>query len=247
MIISSSNLQLSGSHSYLEAHSRRESLSMWRDGPGGRQQIDVESSNDTVRLQASSDQLTLSQEALRQPPAAPVVWANLPKVDSAAAVRKADATVPDAEELKLALLRLLVEKFTGHSIRVFDAGGITAAAQAPPPPQSPSPAIDAPAAAPANDRAGWGMTYNFEETHREHEATQFTAKGIVHTADGKEIQLSLELNMSREFVSHTRLSVRTGDALKDPLVINFGGNAAQLTQDKFSFDLDADGTLDQTH
>lgn len=78
----------------------------------------------------------------------------------------------------------------------------------------------------------------------EREATQFTAEGIVRTADGKDIKLSLELKMSREFASHTSLSVRAGDALKDPLVINFGGTAAQLAQTTFKFDLDADGKTD---
>ncbi len=37
-----------------------------------------------------------------------------------------------------------------------------------------------------------------------------------------------------------------GDAVKkDPLVINFGGTAAQLTDAKFSFDLNADGKAEQ--
>src|SRR5690606_14016138 len=101
-----------------------------------------------------------------------------------------------------------------------------------------------PPAAAGNGRAGWGATYSLEEVHYESEASQFTAQGIVHTADGREIRLALELNMSREFVSHTSLSVRAGDALNDPLVINFGGTAAQLAQTTFQFDLDVDGTAD---
>lgn len=44
-----------------------------------------------------------------------------------------------------------------------------------------------------------------------------------------------------------RESLRMGDARqkKDPLVINFAGTAAQLTDTKFSFDLNADGTAEQ--
>jgi hypothetical protein len=51
--------------------------------------------------------------------------------------------------------------------------------------------------------------------------------------------------MSREFYQEQNVSIRAGDALKDPLVLNFSGNAAQLGQRDFSFDIDADGVLDQ--
>jgi hypothetical protein len=51
--------------------------------------------------------------------------------------------------------------------------------------------------------------------------------------------------MSREFYTEQNINIRAGDALKDPLVINFSGTAAQLTQRDFSFDIDADGTEEQ--
>lgn len=73
----------------------------------------------------------------------------------------------------------------------------------------------------------------------------FSAKGLVMTKDGQTIALDLSLTMSREFVSHTEVHFAAGDALVDPLVVNFEGTAAELTSTKFSFDLDANGTLDQ--
>ncbi len=52
--------------------------------------------------------------------------------------------------------------------------------------------------------------------------------------------------MSREFVSQKDISIRAGDAaLTDPLVINFDGSAPDLTETKYTFDLDADGSLEQ--
>lgn len=53
--------------------------------------------------------------------------------------------------------------------------------------------------------------------------------------------------MARAYREETSVSLRAGDAVrsKDPLVVNFGGTAAQLTDSKFSFDLNADGTKDQ--
>jgi hypothetical protein len=47
--------------------------------------------------------------------------------------------------------------------------------------------------------------------------------------------------MARSFSSSASISLRAGDALLDPLVINFNGPAAMLTDQKFSFDLNADG------
>jgi hypothetical protein len=69
--------------------------------------------------------------------------------------------------------------------------------------------------------------------------------GVVRTADGREVGFQLELSMSREFVEHHQLSIRAGDAaLVDPLVLNFGGRAAELSDVRFAFDLDGDGTKD---
>jgi hypothetical protein len=52
--------------------------------------------------------------------------------------------------------------------------------------------------------------------------------------------------MTRSFREETNVSVRAGDARrKDPLVINFDGNAAQLTDQRFRFDLDADGSKEE--
>ncbi|TLX21489.1 hypothetical protein [Thermomonas fusca] len=246
MIVTASNLQLTGSHASLEYQRRHESLDAWRDGPNGRSQIQLESTSESLRLEASATRLTLSQEALRPPmdlPQAP------PAVDAPAASSEVDARAEDIGELKVTLLRLLVEQLTGRKVEVVDAGKLGKSdADTQPPAELGEAAsrLGTPPAAAGNGRAGWGATYSLEEVRYESEASRFTAQGIVHTADGKEIRLALELDMSREFASHTRVSVRAGDALKDPLVINFNGGAAQLAQTTFKFDLDADGAADAT-
>ena len=89
------------------------------------------------------------------------------------------------------------------------------------------------------------MSYDYYETHYESEQTSFSAQGVIKTADGREISFNAQLNMSREFMSQQHISLRAGDALKDPLVVNFNGSAAELTQRDFSFDIDADGRKDQ--
>lgn len=103
------------------------------------------------------------------------------------------------------------------------------------------PSADAPA-----QRHGWGMRYESQTRHVEHESSVFTAQGVVKTADGKEIAFSVDLRMQRDYLREESVRIVAGDApLKDPLVINFDGPAAELTQTKFSFDLDADGEEDQ--
>lgn len=78
----------------------------------------------------------------------------------------------------------------------------------------------------------------------EHEQTGFSARGKVRTADGREIGFDLSLNMARDF-SCTRVQQERGKIeLCDPLVINFAGKSAELTNARFSFDLDADGSAE---
>ena len=95
---------------------------------------------------------------------------------------------------------------------------------------------------PVPERVGWGIEYNNREVYHEVEQTSFASKGTVKTADGREIGFTLNLEMSREFLSVREETMLAGDALLvDPLVINFSGAAADLTDQKFLFDLDSDG------
>ncbi len=81
-------------------------------------------------------------------------------------------------------------------------------------------------------------SYYFEES----EQTTFDTTGVVKTADGREISFNLSLEMSRSFASYYE-SVYKEKAVTfcDPLVINLDGNIAELSDQKFYFDLDADG------
>ena len=83
----------------------------------------------------------------------------------------------------------------------------------------------------------------FESFQYESEEVTYQAKGIIHTADGREISVDINMHVSREFVSYMNMSSNV-TALLDPLVINYGGTAASLTGEKFSFDLTMDGNLD---
>ena len=96
--------------------------------------------------------------------------------------------------------------------------------------------------------AGYGIEYDQTESVRETESTSFAAGGVIKTADGQEINFKLNLDMSRSYQSEESTSLRAGDAvpvLKDPLVLNFNGSAAELSSTRFSFDLNADGKNEQ--
>jgi hypothetical protein len=96
----------------------------------------------------------------------------------------------------------------------------------------------------ATSRPNWGMIYDRQDIYSESEKTSFSAAGIVKTADGKEIEFNVSLNMSREFVQASSFQVRAGAAV-DPLMINFNGTAAQLADSRFGFDLNLDGEKEQ--
>ncbi len=74
---------------------------------------------------------------------------------------------------------------------------------------------------------------------------QFSTKAQVKTADGRTIDIDMEINMSQSFYAKVSSESRHEMKLVDPLVVNFDGPSAALTERKFAFDLDADGTTDQ--
>lgn len=78
--------------------------------------------------------------------------------------------------------------------------------------------------------------------HREEEHTAFSTTGMVKTADGRELSFNLEVAMSRSFEEYYEETYSTGMVTYcDPLVINLDTNIAQVSDQKFFFDLDQDG------
>lgn len=92
----------------------------------------------------------------------------------------------------------------------------------------------------SQQRPVFQVAYNRRETNRESERLLFTATGTIKTADGREIDFDTEMFVSRELATLSNISTEAGKLI-DPLVINFNGPAAGITETKFSFDLDVDG------
>lgn len=157
--------------------------------------------------------------------------------DEALSIQATDAKERDDQiDAKLKLLITMIEAITGKPIRLFNSSELQQ-------PSASGAGQSAGNATVAVPEANWGMEYDFHESCAELEETTVSASGTIKTADGKEISFRLDLSMSRSYYEETNISVRAGNAQrKDPLVINFGGAAAQLSDMKFSFDLDGDGS-----
>jgi hypothetical protein len=89
--------------------------------------------------------------------------------------------------------------------------------------------------------SGFGLVYNRNEIQTEVSRVSFAAQGVVKTADGREINLNLNFNIDQQVVRQSSFQLRAGAALKDPLVINFGGSVASFSDRTMTFDLDYDG------
>lgn len=82
--------------------------------------------------------------------------------------------------------------------------------------------------------------------YQEQESTSFSAQGTVVTADGRQIDFNVDVGMSRSFYEEvTQRTIGWEPTMCDPLVINLDTDVAQVSDQKFYFDLDCDGQEDE--
>jgi hypothetical protein len=264
MKIENAQIYLGSTHQYAQHHEVEESLIEGTSKPGTVWSADNLENGSVYQHKESHDYLELSTEAqfmqlsqssmkapdflpstdssLRTEPSVPVIPTEFPKMISGIAPTEAAVEITPPHEARLQLLIAMIEVITGKK---FDFSNIRHFKQPEEAANKVAQEMVNPSAVESNT-SEYGFAYHYSETYSESEQTQFNAQGIIHTADGKEINISLELNMSREFTRHHNIDIRAGAAeVKDPLVINFNGASAQLTEEKFSFDIDNDGTEDQ--
>ncbi|HET7774874.1 MAG TPA: VCBS repeat-containing protein [Azospira sp.] len=230
MKIASADLQMAASHTSLQHREVSESLKLWV----GDRRPDFEG-----RGQATPP----APPAVPAAPAATVSLSDSARVAQAQETQAPAASDEASLDPKLSLLKTVIEYLTGRKIDLVDMADLQA-----------DPAAVATPAPAGNDgaggnrppqRAGYGVEYDYHESYTEVEQTSFSAQGTVRTSDGKTISFDLNLEMSRLYHEESNISIRAGDAVKkDPLVLNFSGTAAQLTDQRFAFDIDADGKND---
>lgn len=88
--------------------------------------------------------------------------------------------------------------------------------------------------------------YQMKRFHSEEECTTFSTQGMVKTADGRELSFNLEFGMSRNFQEYYEENYVTSvTTFRDPLVINLDSNIAKVSDQRFFFDLDCDGSTEE--
>jgi len=215
MKIASANLEMASSHASLQRHEVKESLKMWV----GQQRPDFAGEGSRGHGSAG-DRVSISGAGRA--------------AQSADSIKDAQDAAVDGDP-KTMLIRSMLAYFFGQEVKVFDASELQARV------------ADASAGQSAPPAAGYGVEYDRHESYTETEQTSFAASGTVKTADGREISFSFELSMSRAYHEESNVSLRAGDPARkpDPLVLNFAGTAAQLTDQRFAFDLNSDGDKEQ--
>lgn len=232
MKIASSMVQMASQHAATTQREVKESLRMWvgdrRPDFEGQRQLQARGhlQADTVQLSRAAQDICSTQQ-----------------------VAPADAELKPDDEPKLALIVRMVEMLTGKKLKLispkeFNEALDVAREQTQETAEALPNASTGGRASP--ERAGFGIEYDYSERYYEAEKTTFSAEGVITTQDGRELAFSVDLSMSREFLREQNVTLRAGDAkLKDPLVLNFGGSAAELTTTRFAFDIDSDGRQDQ--
>jgi len=227
MKIEQSQVQLSSQHVYTASSTVTEDLTAWADTAQS-------ASTDT------KDQLTLSNEGLS-------LLGNTYPMSQAHVGQSSNDLLSEDDKTNIMLLEQLIYMLTGKRIHLnipnlnlkdnSNDGNYT--------PTAPNTTTSKSSAAPSDSRLGWGVSYHRHESAQENEKMGFSANAVVKTADGKEINVQYELQMERTYSHESDVSVKMGDAMKDPLIIHYGGMSGALSDKKFSFDLDHDGTSEQ--
>ncbi|MFA6312261.1 MAG: hypothetical protein WCV99_11885 [Sterolibacterium sp.] len=229
MKIATSSVAFTFQHSATTSLQQRANLRVW----GGARRPDFEGTG-------------LLEPRLPTPAISPAAYAaqsHDQSASSSSAQSINDAIDSAYRDPVLQLIRTMLELLTGHNFQVFSDEVLHDGATRSAPTidlKAPTPTAPQPSQPP--QAAGFGIEYERHDIRTETEQTRFQAEGTIRTSDGKEFTFQLSLSMQRRYSEETSLSLRAGDARKqDPLVINFGGDAAQLQSRHFKFDLMGNG------
>jgi hypothetical protein len=222
MRVVDSSISISTAHFYQEYTEAELSVTAWRDGRSGvARQGGARPSGGAGP--GRQDLVTVSEEARK------------PLENRQVALEEPELKTEG--DVKTEIIRLVMEKMTGRRMRLVSLEDLGCRREC----QGAAEKAERTVPSHEGRSAGWGLVVDYHERHEETEATTFHAEGVINTVDGRQICFDVELGMTRQFMEENSLQIRMGDALKDPLVVNFHGNAAQLTDTEFHFDLDSDG------
>ena len=91
------------------------------------------------------------------------------------------------------------------------------------------------------------IEFENEYFYEEYESTTFAAQGIINCADGTQVNVNLNLEMTRNFQETYTEQFEYLQYMTDPLVINYDGTIPAMSDQTIKFDIDADGEEDEIH
>lgn len=218
MIVQSSSISMQSAHLRASVHQQQASLTLWKEPPANSSQPE----------QAKLTPKALAQNALAIQP---------PSSTATEAVDEDSKLSPELLKMKQAIESLMAW-MSGRTVKIqlFSEEDMQAKASATP--YAPAANSVTPSSDQTNAPAeNWGAIYQESQQYAEMESLSVGMQGAVTTADGRSINFDLSLALSSSYYSESSLEVRAGAALKDPLVINYGGQPAQLSLNKVEFDL----------
>ncbi len=257
MRITSSDVSLSSSRIDIKHSSKFEYLRMWDQNSESIESSMEENGEIAMESHEKRDRVEFSTPALIQ------------SQEGKKLSEQAEADKPSLKEMideiwsdmRTRIIKDLVEMFTGKKIEVFDPQKMEELQKCDSceegdkvedfmssffAPVSQKGRGNAPVSQPANLQ-GWGVDYFYKETNYQKEGFEFLASGKITNDKGQQISFGASLLMSREKYEELTISLKQGDALIDPLVLNLNGLGASFDGMKFEFDLDVDGKTEMIH
>jgi hypothetical protein len=235
MKITQSSVSLTSSQISIDTKTSSTNLRIWDNRPD-RNSSGIEDSDNKNMQRKPIDRITISPKLMEQQ-----------RSKSQESEQKQNDDFLDEiddeffGDIRLKIFKDLVEMFTGTEIKVYKPeDGESSEGD----PQNQITDLAPAQTQQQPQTAGWGIDYQHKETHYTKEGFSFEASGSVLTSSGTKIKFNTSLSMNREQYEELSVSLKAGDALIDPLMINFNGVAAQLSNQKFKFDLNIDGILD---
>lgn len=141
---------------------------------------------------------------------------------------------------RLSLLIAVIEKLTGHKIKLVNLADTQSADSTPQSAQKSPQTANTPG-------TEWSIHFSFTSVHEEAQQTSYQAKGSVTTADGRTISFNAGLMMQRYERTESSFSFDATNAAKktDPLVLNLSTDQVRLTGSSVAFDLNSDGSKEK--
>ena len=220
MIVENANIQMRAGHQQMQRTERKQTLTTWNN------QSQVERNN--LARQSQVDKLHLSNVAQ--------------SAATQASQLDLEQEIEISDSLNMLIIRRMVKEITGQELQLFSPKELQGSVDE----VSIQQTIQPPAQQVPQTASGSGLIYDQSMSFFESESSSFSAEGTINTQDGQSLNFSVSLSMSRSFYLETSTRLQIGEQPKvDPLVINFEGNAAELSTTTFQFDIDANGSLDQ--